>query len=734
MRACCLTEVRALLPIASTLTFRALLWRCTAEGDELKQAIMLQIEYYLSRENLARDTFLVNQMNAEAYAPISLIAGFSKMKSFTTDMAVIMEAIKLSKKLEVDEAGTSVRPTDMELDGKKKTTIILREVAADVPEEQVRELFDEATFGPIAKIRSDVGGFWFIEMENEISSDLLDKIREKQINGAYVKARLKTESAARTMFGASPTGAVSPEGSPTAMSAAQAAAAQYGYYPGYNQAYAGYAPQMYYPQAAGRGAAPGSWGYMAWDPSMQQAPVGPGGQPGAYPAQGRGAGGFPAAAGRGRAAGGRGDGGRGGGLARGATGAGRGAARGGKSTVGAPAPAAGGAAPVPAASGNGGAPATSKAAKKKAGTPKASSPKKADDLRPESLSLGSAMDFPSLPGTPTAGRTASKTSEPEDAPAITKPEGMDDSIEAAEPVPAPAPAPAAAGGWAQVAKKGTPRAAGDAPAVKVPVPAAEPALSQQGQEGGAGGGAAKAESGEGAASKPASAQAPAPAPAPTPAPAAAAETPAPVDAPSVEPAPADGKVSWAQMAKARASEAVKQAPVVKQPKAADAPPMVRPCCQLVFSARCLMPHRQSEPPSVHRVLILAYLRVLLAILCSFIDLPHQQRRDRGERSPTAAPSPMSDTWAGKGSKASLSSSGDFGNDLGNARNAEIADVWNDGDEAMNRHGKKDEAADAAGGSTSPSKKTYAQMAAESAARGAAKRAPIHDNVDAWAGE
>ena len=186
---------------------------------------MLQIEYYLSRENLARDTFLVNQMNAEAYAPISLIAGFSKMKSFTTDMAVIMEAIKLSKKLEVDEAGTSVRPTDMELDGKKKTTIILREVAADVPEEQVRELFDEATFGPIAKIRSDVGGFWFIEMENEISSDLLDKIREKELNGAKVMVRLKTESTARTIFGAagvSPTGALSPEGSPTAMSAAQA--------------------------------------------------------------------------------------------------------------------------------------------------------------------------------------------------------------------------------------------------------------------------------------------------------------------------------------------------------------------------------------------------------------------------------------------------------------------------------------------------------------------------------
>ena len=73
-----------------------------------------------------------------------------------------------------------------------------------------------------------------------------------------------------------------------------------------------------------------------------------------------------------------------------------------------------------------------------------------------------------------------------------------------------------------------------------------------------------------------------------------------------------------------------------------------------------------------------------------------------------------------------------------ARNAEIADVWNDGDEAMNRHGKKDTQSEQrrgadGGGPTSPSKKTYAQMAAESAARGA-KRAPIHDNVDAWAGE
>ena len=557
----------------------SLLTRCVhrlfAEGDELKQAVMLQIEYYLSRENLARDTFLVNQMNAQAYAPIALIAGFSKMKSFTTDMSVIMEAIKLSTKLEVDEAGTLVRPIDYEMpELKKKTTIVLREVPADVPEEQIRALFDEATFGPIAKVKSDVGGYWFIDMENEVSSDLLDKIREKQINGVYVKARLKTVSSAQTMFGASPTASASPEGSPTAMSAAQAQAAQYAYYPGYNPAYAGYAPQMYYnPQAAGRGAAPGSWGYMAWDPSMHGAVAA--GQPAAYPAQGRGAG-FAAAAGRGR--GGAGVGAGRGGVARGGSGAGAGRGRG-KGGAGA-APATSGAA-AGAGSGNGSSASSKSAAKKKPGAGKASAPKTADDVRPEALSLGSAMDFPSLPGTPTGGAT--KKSEPDDPPAISKPEGVDSSIEAGEPVPAPAPA--AAGGWAQVAKKGTPRAAGETPAVKAPPVVAETAASESKESAGSG----RPEGGDSTASKAAPAAATAAAAAaPAPAPAPAAEESAPVQAPTVEPASSSGPKSWAQMAGLRASDPVKQAPVVKQPKASEASSSVR--SSLLVLLMCLNIH------------------------------------------------------------------------------------------------------------------------------------------------
>ena len=79
--------------------------------------------------------------------------------------------------------------------------------------------------------------------------------------------------------------------------------------------------------------------------------------------------------------------------------------------------------------------------------------------------------------------------------------------------------------------------------------------------------------------------------------------------------------------------------------------------------------------------------------------------------------------------------GDLGDDLGAARNASISDVWNDGEEAMNRHAKSMTPRDKDGAPTSPSKKTYAQMAADSRRQQESKRnAPIHDNVDAWAGE
>eukprot|EP01051_Picozoa_sp_SAG22_P021572 SAG22_NODE_4814_length_1158_cov_0.971671_2_plen_111_part_01 len=71
------------------------------EGDELKAAILNQVEYYFSATKLAKDTYLVSQMNTDLYVTIELIANFAKMKSYTTDLALVVEILQTSTKLEV---------------------------------------------------------------------------------------------------------------------------------------------------------------------------------------------------------------------------------------------------------------------------------------------------------------------------------------------------------------------------------------------------------------------------------------------------------------------------------------------------------------------------------------------------------------------------------------------------------------------------------------------------------
>lgn len=523
------------------------------EGEELKAAVMRQVEYYLSRENLARDTYLTNQMNVEAFAPINLIASFSKMKSFTTDADLILEAIKMSEKLEVDETETLVRPLDMAAEANRKSMVVLRDVDSDVAEQEIRALFDEAIFGPIERVRPDIGDTWFVELEGEINTEeqlnALDKIRTLEIRGRLVRARVKTESSVRGIAAASfapssPTSPGSPLGSPNSM----AAAAQYGYpyqpygfYPG--------AP-MYYsmPPGAGgaagaAGAPPGQWVYAGWDPA-QAAAMGQAGYGGPQP--------MPGGRGGARGSGGRGSG-RGG--SRGVGRGGKGSGGGGSSAVHhAGGSTSSGATMLGGPGGGGASGAAKKGARKTGGPASAKSPTKKDAaagsaVKPESLELSSAMDFPSLPSTPTRGG------------------GREDG-EAGEPAPAPATRPAFSG-WAAVARKepsAAPTSTSDAAPAPAPAPAPTPAPTPAstpappvtelersieappiGAAASAGGSVADAGT-ESASSAPAPAPVPVPEPEPT------------QPAADAEPASTAPKsFSWAQMAKSKASAPVRPA-------------------------------------------------------------------------------------------------------------------------------------------------------------------------------
>ncbi|XP_068456683.1 la-related protein 1B isoform X2 [Clinocottus analis] len=67
----------------------------------LKEYIKRQIEYYFSLHNLERDFFLRRKMDAQGFLPVSLIAGFHRVQALTTDVGVIVEALKSSQEVEL---------------------------------------------------------------------------------------------------------------------------------------------------------------------------------------------------------------------------------------------------------------------------------------------------------------------------------------------------------------------------------------------------------------------------------------------------------------------------------------------------------------------------------------------------------------------------------------------------------------------------------------------------------
>ncbi|XP_059578051.1 la-related protein 1B isoform X3 [Alligator mississippiensis] len=67
----------------------------------LKEYIKRQIEYYFSTENLERDFFLRRKMDQQGFLPISLIATFHRVQALTTNVNLILEALKESTEVEI---------------------------------------------------------------------------------------------------------------------------------------------------------------------------------------------------------------------------------------------------------------------------------------------------------------------------------------------------------------------------------------------------------------------------------------------------------------------------------------------------------------------------------------------------------------------------------------------------------------------------------------------------------
>ncbi|XP_076312972.1 uncharacterized protein LOC143226198 isoform X3 [Tachypleus tridentatus] len=165
--------------------------------SELKAMLQRQLEYYFSRENLSHDTFLVSQMDSDHFVPIITVANFNQVRHLTRDLKLIVEVLRKSPNVEVDEAGLKVRPNH------HCCVLILREIPETTAVKDIEALFSGDDCPKSAKCEFAHNDSWYVTFESDEDVQkayryLREKVRTFQ--GKPIMARIKVKPATQAPF------------------------------------------------------------------------------------------------------------------------------------------------------------------------------------------------------------------------------------------------------------------------------------------------------------------------------------------------------------------------------------------------------------------------------------------------------------------------------------------------------------------------------------------------------
>lgn len=78
---------------------------------ELREKIVQQVEWYFSDENLLKDSFLMKHINRnkQGFVSLKLVASLRKVKALSKDWQVVLQSLRESTTLALNEEGTKVR-------------------------------------------------------------------------------------------------------------------------------------------------------------------------------------------------------------------------------------------------------------------------------------------------------------------------------------------------------------------------------------------------------------------------------------------------------------------------------------------------------------------------------------------------------------------------------------------------------------------------------------------------
>ncbi|MEQ2294673.1 hypothetical protein AMECASPLE_006340 [Ameca splendens] len=157
-------------------------------SENLRESLKKELEFYFSRENLSKDLYLMSQMDSDQFVPIWTIASMEGIKVLTTDMELILDVLRSSPMVQVDEKGEKVRPNY------KRCIIILREVPETTPVEEVQSLFKNDNCPKVISVEFAHNSNWYITFQSDTDAQqAYQYLREevKTFQGKPIMARIK---------------------------------------------------------------------------------------------------------------------------------------------------------------------------------------------------------------------------------------------------------------------------------------------------------------------------------------------------------------------------------------------------------------------------------------------------------------------------------------------------------------------------------------------------------------
>uniref|UniRef100_A0A5F9CC07 HTH La-type RNA-binding domain-containing protein n=1 Tax=Oryctolagus cuniculus TaxID=9986 RepID=A0A5F9CC07_RABIT len=143
--------------------------------EELKECLRKQLEFCFSRENLSKDLYLISQMDSDQFVPIWTVANMEEIKKLTTDPDLILEVLRASPMVQVDEKGEKVRPSH------KRCIVILREIPETTPVEEVKALFKNENCPKVISCEFAHNSNWYITFQSDTDAQQAFKYLREEV-------------------------------------------------------------------------------------------------------------------------------------------------------------------------------------------------------------------------------------------------------------------------------------------------------------------------------------------------------------------------------------------------------------------------------------------------------------------------------------------------------------------------------------------------------------------------